>query len=290
MSLPPRSTLVSEPAPGDVVPFEDRHLDQALALTQTLGWPYRLEDWKVAADLGCGFAIEAGSRLVGTAFWWPYGAGYGSAGMIIVAPDAQRQGIGARLMDALVGDAQGRSLILISTPEGEALYTRYGFAPYGMIQQRQAVLAAAPPRDPGVTVRQATPADRPAVQALDRDASGMERGPMIDTILASADTVVVERGGRLAGYGCSRRWGRGYVIGPVAAASGADARALITALAERLVGQFVRIDVTDAGGLGPWLDTIGLPQISTGVSMAQGTPPPSRGTMTLYALANQSLG
>jgi GNAT superfamily N-acetyltransferase len=122
---------VANSAQGDVARLGAHHLAQGLALSQALNWPYRAEDWAFAFALGCGFAVEANGRLAGTALWWPYGDDHASAGMIIVAADAQRQGIGARLMDALLADAAGRTIILNSTPEGEPLYTRLGFRASG---------------------------------------------------------------------------------------------------------------------------------------------------------------
>lgn len=275
---------------SDVVPFEDRHLPEALALSQALQWPYRAEDWRFAVELGRGFAVERDGKLAGTALWWPYGDDHASTGMIIVSANAQRQGIGARLMDALLADAADRTIILVSTLEGETLYRRLGFTPHDMVQQRQAVLAAAPAIDPNVPLRAAEPRDRAALERLDQSASGMDRRHLLEAVFGIADTLVVERGGQVMGYGCVRRWGRGYVIGPVAAHDARDAKALIAALAARHVGDFVRIDVMDTGGLGPWLDTIGLPLTSTGVSMSRGKAPQGDPGVTLYALANQSLG
>lgn len=284
------SAVPTMPAPSDVVPLEARHLPQALALSQAMQWPYRLEDWRFAFDLGRGYAVERDGKLAGTALWWPYGEDHATTGMIIVAGDAQRQGIGARLMDAMLADAAGRAIILVSTPEGEALYTRLGFKPYDTVQQRQALLATAPAIEPDVPLRAARPDDRAAIVRLDQSASGMERGALLDAVLGIADTLVVERGGQITGYGCVRRWGRGYVIGPVAAQDIGDAKALIAGLAAQHVGDFVRIDVMDSGGLGPWLDTIGLPQTSSGVLMAYGDAPLGDPRVTLFALTNQSLG
>jgi GNAT superfamily N-acetyltransferase len=277
-------------AQGDAVRLEERHLPQALALSQALNWPYRFEDWAFAFALGRGFAVEADGRLAGTALWWPYGDDHGSAGMIIVASDAQRQGIGARLMDALLADAAGRTVILNSTVEGETLYRRLGFKPHDVVQQRQAVIETAPALDRDVPLRAAQVSDRAALEALDRAASGMDRRGLLDAVCGISDVMVVEREGRLAGYGCVRRWGRGFVIGPVAAYFERDAKALIAALAARHAGQFVRIDVKDSGGLGPWLDTIGLPQTSCAIAMALGAPPQADPGVTLFALSNQSLG
>ena len=276
--------------PGGAIPLEARHLVQAHALSQALDWPYRIEDWAFALQLGRGFAVEAEGELVGTALWWPYGADHGSAGMIIVAEKAQRQGIGAKLMDALMADAKGRTVILNSTLEGETLYRRLGFIPYDAVYQHQAMLAQAPEIDRSVPLRAAVPDDRAALLALDSEASGMDRAALLDAIAAIADMEVVVRGDRVAGYGCVRRWGRGYVIGPVVARDAVDARALIAALAARHVGDFVRIDVTDGCGLTPWLESIGLPRVHQVLSMSLGQPPQGGPGARLYALSNQSLG
>lgn len=266
------------------------HLEQALGLSQALNWPYRLEDWQFALELGHGLAVEAEGRLVGTALWWPYGDAFASAGMIIVSPDAQRQGIGARLMAALLADAAGRRVILNSTQEGEALYTRLGFRPFGAVTQHQATLVSAPPVDPAAPVRSASPEDLGAIKSLDEAGSGMDRRRLLDALLGIADTVVVDREGDITGYGCARRWGRGVVIGPVIARDQADARAIFAALAAAHEGDFVRIDVTQQSGLASWLVKIGLPQTDRVVSMSLGEPPQAAPDAMLFALSNQSLG
>jgi len=275
--------------PGDVVQLNESHLVQALSLSQALNWPYRLEDWAFALGLGRGLAVESGGTLLGTALWWPFGSDHASAGMIIVAAEAQRQGIGARLMAALLADAAGRTIILNSTREGAALYTRLGFVTVGTKNQHQAVLAQAPAQYKA-PVRAAEPADRAALRRLDRAASGMDRNVLLDALFAVADTLAVERDGRISGYACVRRWGRGVVIGPVVAQDAADARALIAALAARHVGQFVRIDVPAASGLSAWLEQIGLPKVDQATSMVLGKPLQSDPAASLYALSNQSLG
>lgn len=274
----------------EVVPMTADHIDQALALSQALDWPYRREDWEVALQLGRGFAVEQDGECVGTALWWAYDPDYATAGMIIVADKAQRQGIGARLMAALLDDAAGRTMVLNSTVEGEALYTRVGFIPYDKVHQHQAVLQAAPALDPAVPVRAATAADRDALLAVDRAASGMGRQDLVATLCRGGETLVVERDGRVTGYAIARRWGRGVVIGPVAARDASDAKALIAALAARHVGTFVRIDVFESGGFSPWLEALGLPQVGRVVTMSRGAPPRGDKSATLFALANQSLG
>lgn len=273
-----------------VIAMRVDHLDQAQGLSQALKWPYRLEDWQFAFKLGRGFAVEAEGKLLGTALWWPYGEDFATIGMIIVSPDAQRQGIGGKLMAALLADAAGRRMTLITTKDGEPLYTKLGFARCGFITQHQAVLDHVPAIDTSVPVRAATPGDRSAIDAVDAAASGMDRRVLLDALLGVADAVVVERDGGISGYGCVRRWGRGVVIGPVVAASAQDAKAIVAVLASAYEGVFVRIDVTETSGLAPWLEEIGLPQVDRAPIMALGAAPVSAPGAMLVALSNQSLG
>ena len=266
------------------------HLAQALQLSRALEWPYRLEDWAFAFRLGRGFAVEADRRLIGTALWWPYGGDHASAGMIIVSGEYQRMGIGRALMEALLADAAGRTVILNSTDEGLDLYSRLGFVAHGQVNQHQAILARSPAADGVDVVRSLLPRDRSTIYDLDHAASGMDRRALIDALLAIGDVKVIERGGRIYGYGCLRTWGRGVVIGPVVASDVTGARAIIAALAAPHVGEFVRIDVPGAVGLSPWLDSIGLPRVDEVVAMALGTLPAPSADARLFALSNQSLG
>ena len=278
------------PGRSDPVVLRADHLPQALELSRALNWPYRLEDWEFAQRLGRGLAVEIDGRLAGTALWWPYGDRHASAGMIIVSGQYQRMGIGRALMDALLGDAAGRTVILNSTDEGLDLYKRLGFVAHGHVNQHQAILARSPGGEAADKVRAFIPADRRAIYDLDHAASGMDRRALIDALFATGDLKVINRGGRVSGYGCVRAWGRGVVIGPIVAADVANARALISAFAASHVGQFVRVDVPEATGLSPWLDSVGLPRVNQVVAMALGTPPMLGTDARLFALSNQSLG
>jgi GNAT superfamily N-acetyltransferase len=266
------------------------HLIQALELSSALQWPYRLEDWAFAHRLGRGFAVETDGRLVGTALWWPYGDRYATAGMIIVAAEAQRRGIGRALMDALLADSGGRSILLNSTEEGLALYTRLGFKRRGSVHQHQAVLAQGPRSEGMEFTRAFQAADRNAIYALDRAASGMERQALIDALLEIAETRVIMRDGQISGYGCIRKWGRGLVIGPVVAATGGDARALIATLAAFHLGRFIRINLPAHTGLSRWLESIGLPLVYSEVAMTLGEAPETGHDSTLFVQSNPSLG
>lgn len=274
-----------------IKPLTADHLPQALALSQALNWPYRFEDWAFALSLGVGLAAELDGQLAGTAIWWPYGDDFAAAGMIIVAPFAQRRGIGGMLMDALLEQTAGRRVILNSTEEGRALYEGKGFSVSGgRVHQHQAVLTNAPVVATDGVIRAMAQTDLPMIHGLDKAATGMVRAALLDALFALGTVKVIERNGAICGYGCVRRWGRGMVVGPIIGREETDARALFAALAGDHVGAFVRIDVTSSSGLSPWLESIDLPDVGPVTCMAFGLPPEQGASLRLFALSNQSLG
>jgi GNAT superfamily N-acetyltransferase len=267
------------------------HIPQAVSLSSALGWPYRVEDWRFAFDLGHGIAVETDAGLAATALWWPYEKDFASFGMIIVAPSLQGRGIGRMLMDELLLQAQGRTIILNSTREGYRLYERLGFVPYGQVNQHQAVLVTAPPESrANGAIRLLRRDDFGAIRDLDWRASGMWRTRLLDALFAVGKVAVMECEGRVQGYACVRRFGRGVVVGPVVARDAMDAKALIAMLAAEYRGEFVRIDVPATSGLSAWLEEIGLRHVDQVVSMVRGKSPTRAADATLFALSNQSLG
>jgi GNAT superfamily N-acetyltransferase len=272
-----------------LLPFARAHLEGALKLSQEMSWPYRIEDWDVALQLGQGFVLERAGTVIGTAAWWPYGETHASAGMIIVAKDAQGRGYGARLMDALLTSARPRAIALNSTAEGIMLYRRRGFLPIGVIHQHQGIPRAPHEPPPGL-VRPATASDFEAIMRLDRNATGLERRQMLEKLLQSGDGYVLPRDGMVRGYAISRLFGRGHVIGPVVAEGLTDAQALIETALARLGSVFVRIDTSATSQLGEWLESIGLAQVSDATTMMLGTPAPSSGPARVFAIPNQSFG
>lgn len=275
---------------AELVPFARVHLEGALKLSQEMSWPYRIEDWDVALQLGHGFVLQRGDVVIGTAAWWPYGEAHASAGMIIVAKAAQGRGYGARLIDALLASARPRTIVLNSTAEGQALYQRRGFVPIGIIHQHQGIPRERYEPSPSGHVRAMAASDFEAITRLDRQAIGWERRLLLDRLVQTGDGYVLQRDGIARGYAISRLFGRGQVIGPVVAENPTDARALIEAALARLGRVFVRIDTSASSQLGDWLEGIGLQRVGDASTMILGTRPASTGLARTFAIANQSFG
>ena len=274
----------------ELKPLDAECVPGGLRLSQEMGWPYRLEDWAFAAQLGDGFILARASEMIGTAMSWRYGEDFASVGMIIVTAPAQGGGNGSRLFDALLAALGERNVLLNSTEQGLALYRRRGFVPWGRVHQHQGVPSASFAGMDQQGIRPATAADLPAIQAYDERATGLSRPAMVEALCGAGTAVVLERDGRLWGYAIARKFGRGYVIGPCAAENTRDARRLIKTHLATLEGEFVRLDVYEKDGLSGWLEEIGLKQVSHAIAMVKGRLPEPDAPATMFALANQSFG
>jgi predicted N-acetyltransferase YhbS len=268
------------------------HLPQAHALSQAVGWPHRLEDWALVLKLGRGFAALSDGELIGTIIWWPFGERHATLGMVVVAPAMQGQGLGRRLMQTALEDAGSRTALLNATAEGLPLYEKLGFRAIGAVRQHQAAgaLPATAAAPQGTRLRRLAAADREAVVALDARAAGFGRAGMLNALAELGQTLGLERDGHLVGFAVFRRFGRGYVIGPVVAEEADGAKALIADWIAGHRSDFLRIDVTGSSGLSPWLEGRGLPQVGDVITMVRGDAPVTPEAPRLFAVANQALG
>jgi len=275
-------------------PFEPGDLPAAHALSSTLGWPHRLEDWQFALSLGQGVVAERNGKVLGTALSWQFGANHATIGLVIVAPELQGQRIGNRMMEALLDGLATRDVLLIATAAGRGLYERLGFVCTGEIEQHQGVLAALPAlpasaRREGDRLRPLAAADAGSLIAMDTRGAGMARGELLRRLFSEEKTVVLERGGQVAGFAVLRRHGLGHAIGPVAAPDLDAARLLIAECCRQAKG-FVRVDVYASGGLAPWLESLGLPRAGGGSVMVRGRVPERGPAHGSWALVTQAIG
>jgi predicted GNAT family N-acyltransferase len=265
-------------------------LPQALDLSLEMNWPYRLEDWVFAHQLGQGLALEQAQKLVGTAMWWPNGEAFATVGMIIVSKALQGRGFGGRIFNALLDDLGSRTVLLNATAEGFELYRRRGFAPIGEVHQHQGVLVLPAPRSRSAALRAARPDELELLAQIDGQAAGRPRRALLESLAENGRFTVLEADGVVRGFAVSRRFGRGHVIGPVVATDLEDAQTLIEASAADLVGTFVRVDTPAELGLGSWLEARGLTRVDAVTTMVRGEAPRTHGDGRAFALCSQSLG
>jgi hypothetical protein len=118
----------------------------------------------------------------------------------------------------------------------------------------------------------------------------MPRATVLAAMLEVAEGVVIDRYDEVTGVAMLRRFGHGYAIGPVIAPDIDRAKALISHWTGTYGGAFLRIDVSGASGLSPWLTELGLVQVDSVLAMARGEPPRHDPGVRLFAIVNQALG
>lgn len=265
-------------------------LPAAHALSVQLKWPHRLEDWALLQRVSDGFVALDGERLIGTAFSCPQGD-YATIGLVIVSDDYQGQGIGRRLMEQAIDACRWRTPILNATLAGAPLYASQGFVEFGQVQQHQGQVQVPVLVDlaPGETCRALRADDHPALLALAKAGSGLDRAEVLRDLQVE-HAVGIEREGRLCGFALLRPFGRGRCIGPVVAQDLNQAKHMITVLLAQAPQGFVRIDIPATCGLGDWLERAGLKHVDTVTQMAKGTAPQASGGVHAFALITQAIG
>jgi N-acetylglutamate synthase-like GNAT family acetyltransferase len=268
-------------------------IDGVLALSQSVSWPHRREDWILSIRLGHGVLAEHDGQIVGCAMWWLYGEDFATCGGIIVSPSMQGRGLGKALMAHLLSETGERPVFLSSTEAGERLYQSLGFEVVGTACQHRAQIPAATGLS-GATadkaLREAREEDLPAMVQLDQRAFGTERYSLIHEFNRIGSAVVIERDGAIQGFAMCRLFGFGSAVGPVVARTEEEARLLIGYFIEAKAGGLLRVDITNSSDLGEWLTAQGLPEVDRETMMVRGKRSLVPGPEHEFGLASRSYG
>jgi Acetyltransferase (GNAT) domain len=181
--------------------------------------------------------------------------------------------------------------VLNATTAGLPLYEKLGFVETGIVHQHQGIA-------PGIAVAEGIPDGQVRTMSRSDDglgevysrASGMDRTALFERLAANAHTVVLTRDHQTVGFAQDRRFGRGWLVGPVVAPDPAGAKALILHGLRAHAGTFCRLDVTGDSGLSEWLEGIGLPRVDSVKTMVRGRRPDPHPAIAVHAIAAQALG
>lgn len=270
----------SPTAAVELFPFDPAHLPGALALSQSVGWPHRVEDWALTLSVSQGVAVVSEGHVMGTALCSLHGP-VATLNMIIVDAALRGRGLGLRLMEGVIALAGDREMRLVATEEGWPLYRKLGFVEDGEIVQVQGKAQAAPSELPV----EEGPFDPALLTETDSDASGMMRADLLARIARQGMTLRTE-----GGFALLREFGRGHVLGPVVARDAGAARALMAAGASRMAGRFLRMDLIAAQKLAPFAKTLGLMPVGGGTAMVRAARPRAVSAYQTHALISQALG
>jgi GNAT superfamily N-acetyltransferase len=238
-------------------------LEAAGRLVAQAGWNQTADDWRIFLELGQGFAVEAGGRLVGTAAVLPYPSGFGWISMVLVEQAFRRGGIATRLLgrciDAL--NAQGMIPVLDATPAGREVYRPLGFRDGWPIQRWRRSGPHVVPAEAGTDeVRSLRSADWPAVLALDACAFGCDRAPLLERLRRRSGvfSCVLEDQGRIRGFLLGRDGRVASQLGPIVAEDEPAAVALASWASARLDAPVIVDALERHRGFAAWLEAGGF--------------------------------
>jgi GNAT superfamily N-acetyltransferase len=266
------------------------HLDGAVELSRSVGWPHRREDWELVQSLSQGIVAREEGRVVATTLMTPYGEDAATINMVIVDATMRGRGLGQKLMEAALVRAGERICYLVATQEGLPLYQKLGFVVTGKIAQHQG--EALPVNAPD-NVSWSEAGDHARLVILDHAAFGHDRSALMQLLRERANFAVIRDGSDIQAFAAIRPFGRGLVIGPVVARNGTEAKALIDFLLAHHTGMFVRIDTDTSTNLSEWLTGRGLAHVGGGITMRCTTVAQNENRTAhhrTYALVNQALG
>ncbi|PBQ15400.1 GNAT family N-acetyltransferase [Pseudomonas congelans] len=273
-------------------PVTAADIPAAHALSVSLKWPHREQDWAMVQRTSEGFVAEHDGQLVGVAFTCHQGD-WSSIGLVIVRDDHQGKGIGRCLMKLCLDATAPRTPILNATELGAPLYQSLGFVDFARIQQHQGIAdlsGLATPKD-DLPIRTLGATDHSELIRLANAGSGLDRTAVLTDLLHDAEQAVgIEHSGQLQGIALLRRFGRGHIIGPVVAGDADQAQRLIEHLLQQIPDMFVRFDILADCGLAPWLESLGLPCVDRAPRMVLGRPPASNPDVQQFALVTQAIG
>jgi GNAT superfamily N-acetyltransferase len=163
-------------------------------------------------------AEDVDGQAVGTGVLTTHGS-VGWIGTIWVAPTIRRRGVGLDLTKAAIEAAETagcRTFLLVATDAGRPMYERLGFRTQTWYRTMEAQPGSARGSrgrpDPGI--RAFRPDDLPSLLQLDRVATGEDRAVSLERLATPGGTLVVERGGVIAGFVARAPWGGGATVAP----------------------------------------------------------------------------
>lgn len=225
--------------------------ERNVALSNAVGWPDTVPEWRVIHEAALVLGVKSELELVAQGALGLF-EDAASIAKMVVAPNAQRQGLGAKVLDALLLEGERRSLSrvgLVATPAGRRLYERRGFTPVGDV----AILLGTPT----LSIESSGSASVASVEqliALERRFTGAARTNVLRGRLADSCASAIDE----HGFALATLQPNGARIGPIFADSEASARRLTQDLLLRLHGP-VRFDVPGARrAFREWLQSLGL--------------------------------
>lgn len=201
-----------------------------VALAQAVGWPDDEAEWRVLHEAAVVLGARRDGQWIGQGALGAYAPHAGTIAKMIVAPSAQRQGVGAAILDALLARADLGSLDtlgLVATPSGQPLYASRGFSVTGEVTVFVGRAGLDRPAEPMPTIT-----DIESAIAFERRFITCSRDAMLRARHREASSSAIYRApdGAVRGFALATAKGPYAFVGPVIADAEEVARALIRAI------------------------------------------------------------
>lgn len=275
-------------------PLGPDDLDGALALTREAGWNQNAADWRTMLELGEGFGIRIGDRLVATAIALPY-EDFGWISMVLTAKDHRGRGFAGRLLERCIKSLEAHGLVpaLDATPAGQPIYEKLGFRPiYGFKRYALDQAADVPPPPWGVAVRRVQANDLAEIAAYDLPIFGADRSALIAHLFQRRpqQAWIARGGGQVIGYCLGRDGHNALQIGPAVADHAVVALGLVARAVEDVEGR-VYVDCPDSQvPMVGWLGSHGAQAERPLTRMVKGRNTPFDDANRIYAVGGPELG
>jgi len=222
-------------------------LPGAMRLKELAHWNQTERDWRRLLRLepqGC-FVGCLNERIIASITTTTYGKDLAWIGMVIVDPEYRRQGIATQLMRAGLDYLKEQGIATVkldATPAGRPAYQALDFVQESFVERWEGVARSALVKNPDV----ASSVSPMLLHALDRQAFGADRSRLLNLLVADScapPLALTTRNGQSKGYCLARRGTAASYIGPLIAADGETALALLDVMLDRLAGEKVYVDL-----------------------------------------------
>lgn len=253
-----------------------------VALSKAVGWPDTESEWQVVYDAALVLGVRRAGKLVGQGALGLFD-GAATIAKMVIAPECQKLGIGATILDGLLARAALRALPvigLVATPAGRRLYASRGFEPVGEVVIALGSATVEPRAEPIARVR-----DVEQMAEIERRFMSSARTRMLSGRLRDACASALLPNG----FALATPAGAGFRVGPIVAETEAVARTLTRALCSLLNGP-IRVDVpAERHEFRAWLEELGLVEKGMHLEMARGGSLPWH-VPQRFGLATQAWG
>lgn len=224
----------------------ENDLAAAMRLKELAHWNQTESDWRRLLRLeprGC-FAGCLNGRIIASITTTTYGKELAWIGMVIVDPEFRRQGIATQLMGAGLDYLKEQGIATIKLDATPA--GRPAYQALDFVEEALVERWEGVARSALVKNPDVASSVSPMLlHALDRQAFGADRSRLLNLLVGDScapPLALTTRNGQSKGYCLARRGTAASYIGPLVAADGETALSLLDVMLDRLAGEKVYVD------------------------------------------------